>query len=124
MSKECYLCNYNRDLLIAESANFVVLYDEFPVTEGHALIFPKLHVKTFFDVPVELIPEYLDMIDYAKNHLSQLYGVTDFNLGWNCGEAAGQTVMHCHAHLIPRRNGDMEDPRGGVRGVIPEKQKY
>lgn len=120
----CYFCNFNKESVIHESNKFIVLKDGFPVTEGHLLIIPKAHVKTFFDIPSEDLGEYFYNIHVAKKWLEKMYGVTDFNLGWNCGENSGQTVMHCHAHLIPRRKGDMEDPRGGVRGVIPEKQKY
>ncbi|MEZ3158163.1 HIT domain-containing protein [Microbacterium sp. BWR-S6Y] len=100
-----------------------VFLDGYPVTAGHALIVPLAHRRDYFDLTLE---ELLDT-DRALTTLRDEFvrtGVTDFNIGWNSGAAAGQTISHAHCHLIPRRPGDMEDPTGGVRGVIPEKRLY
>lgn len=102
-----------------------VIRDRFPVTEGHRLVIPVRHVFDWFDMSDD---ERTDTIE-ALSRLRTLVVTTDpsvsaFNVGINAGEAAGQTIGHAHTHLIPRRRGDTDDPRGGVRGVIPEKQSY
>lgn len=103
--------------------HFEVIFDGFPVTEGHALIIPKRHVEKITELS---IGEWLDLRDIIKQleSLYQAQGVLDYNVGLNCGPNAGQTVPHLHIHFIPRRKGDCENPRGGVRGVIPNKQSY
>lgn len=103
---------------------FAVL-DGFPVTRLHWLVIPIRHCEDYF----VLTPEEKGDTDIALSTLRRRVmdldsNVSGFNLGWNCGTTAGQTVMHAHAHLIPRRFGDMPDPRGGVRGVVPGKQNY
>jgi len=99
-------------------------YDKFPVSKGHCLIIPKRHVKTWFDMSKEEQTEAFELIDQIKALLDEKYSPDGYNIGMNCGEAAGQTIPHAHLHVIPRYKGDMENPRGGVRGVIPEKQSY
>lgn len=97
--------------------------DGYPVTPGHMLIIPLAHRGTYFDLTQDEVRD----TDMALRVLREEFlteGVTAFNIGWNAGEAAGQTVPHAHCHLIPRRPGDMEDPTGGVRGVIPDKRTY
>jgi len=98
--------------------------DSYPVSPGHLLIIPHRHVPGYFDATVDEKSAIVEMIDRARNWLQEEYSPDGFNIGVNCGPAAGQTVMHAHIHVIPRYRGDMQDPRGGVRGVIPEKQKY
>lgn len=98
--------------------------DLYPVTEGHTLIIPKRHAVTWFDMNREEQIATLDLIEQAKHHLNRKYQPDGFNIGANCGQVAGQSIDHAHIHLIPRYTGDMPDPKGGVRGVIPEKQKY
>ena len=98
-------------------------YDGYPVTEGHMLIVPLMHRETFFDMTDEERADTEYALDQLRVRFGQA-GVAAFNIGWNVGEAAGQTVAHAHCHLIPHRPGDMDDPTGGVRGVIPSKQKY
>jgi ATP adenylyltransferase len=103
----------------------VAIKDAFPVTEGHTLLIPKRHVAN----PNELFqPEVNALWALAKRLRADLTGtdqtISGFNFGSNDGTAAGQTVMHAHFHLIPRREGDAENPRGGVRGVIPDRQSY
>jgi diadenosine tetraphosphate (Ap4A) HIT family hydrolase/predicted house-cleaning noncanonical NTP pyrophosphatase (MazG superfamily) len=100
------------------------LYDQFPVSKGHVLIIPYTHVKTWFDAGEELRKDIIKAIDEMKKRLQLELNPDGFNLGANCGEVAGQSIMHLHIHLIPRYQGDMENPKGGVRGVIPSKQAY
>jgi len=99
-------------------------YDKFPVSQGHCLIVPKRHVETWFDMTKEEQQEAFELIDKVKAMLDEKYSPGGYNIGMNCGETAGQTIPHAHIHVIPRYQGDMENPRGGVRGVIPEKQSY
>ncbi|WP_218133164.1 HIT family protein [Methanofollis tationis] len=99
-------------------------YDRYPVNPGHLLIIPFRHVADFFDATAEEQEALLALVREAKAHLDREFSPDGYNLGVNVGEAAGQTVMHLHIHLIPRYRGDIENPRGGVRGVIPEKRVY
>lgn len=102
-----------------------VLEDKYPVTQGHLLITPRRHVADYFELhhPERMAIDQL-LHDAREQLMKADRSIEGFNVGINAGEAAGQTVRHVHVHLIPRRKGDMADPRGGVRGVIPEKQKY
>ena len=123
--KDCIFCNLEASRIEDQNTLFLVIKDLYPVTEGHTLIIPKRHVPSFFELTDEEQTSFLEMLHAQKHMLASMdETITGFNVGINDGEDAGQTVMHCHIHLIPRRNGDMENPRGGVRGVIPEKQSY
>ena len=109
--------------VIIDYNHFEIIYDGYPVTEGHALIIPKRHVEKVTELS---IGEWLELRDVISE-LSAFYakkGIKDYNIGLNCGINAGQTVPHLHIHFIPRREGDTPNPKGGVRGVIPEKQQY
>ena len=121
----CIFCEMPSERVIAENELAYAILDAFPVTEGHTLIIPKRHVSDFFSLyqPERNAMQRL-LEERRQNILNADSTVTGFNIGNNVGEDAGQTVMHCHTHLIPRRRGDVEEPRGGVRGVIAEKQKY
>ena len=100
-------------------------YDTFPVTDMHCLIIPKRHVKDYFDLTDEEIIACNKLIKNVKKEIEfKDPNVKGFNVGTNAGKVAGQSVMHCHFHLIPRREGDVENPQGGVRSVIPSKQHY
>ena len=99
-------------------------FDAFPVSEGHMFFVTKRHVSTFFDTTPEERIAIFELIDEAKKMLDDKFHPDGYNIGMNCGEYAGQSVMHVHVHLIPRYKGDVENPRGGVRGVIPSKQNY
>ena len=99
-------------------------FDDFPVNPGHMLFITKRHVKTIFDTTKEEKVAIFDLMEKAKVMIDEKYHPDGYNVGINCGECAGQSVMHVHVHLIPRYKGDVENPRGGVRGVIPEKQNY
>lgn len=98
--------------------------DGFPVSEGHLLIVPNRHAADWFDLSPEEQRAIMDLIEQGKQWLEERYQPDGYNIGMNCGNAAGQTVMHMHCHLIPRYIGDQQDPRGGVRWVIPEKADY
>jgi diadenosine tetraphosphate (Ap4A) HIT family hydrolase len=99
--------------------------DGFPVTELHTLVIPKRHVATYFDLSNE---ERESIHELLNANRAKIQGkdstVEGFNIGWNCGEVAGQTIFHAHVHLIPRRKNDVENPRGGVRHLIPGKGNY
>ena len=121
----CIFCEMPRERVIAENELAYAILDAFPVTEGHTLIIPKRHVSDYFSLyqPERNAMQQL-LEGQRRDILNSDSTVTGFNIGNNVGEDAGQTVMHCHTHLIPRRRGDVEEPQGGVRGVIAEKQKY
>lgn len=100
-----------------------VIPDAYPVTPDHILVIPLRHCSDYFDMtPNELADTHQALQQLRSKFVDE--GVHGFNIGWNCGEAAGQTVRHAHCHFIPRRSGDMPDPTGGVRGVIPWRQRY
>lgn len=101
-----------------------VIRDGFPISKGHTLIIPKRHVTSFFNVTEDERQELFALIDEVKEHLENEYSPDAYNIGINDGSAAGQTVKHLHVHLIPRYKGDVVDPRGGVRWVIPDKADY
>jgi diadenosine tetraphosphate (Ap4A) HIT family hydrolase len=103
----------------------IAFYDGYPVTKYHTLIIPKRHVADYFDLHQPEVNAIQKLLHRQKDRLMKLdKSITGFNIGINVGQDAGQSIFHVHIHLIPRRSGDMDDPKGGVRGVIPEKQKY
>jgi len=97
-------------------------FDKHPVSRGHLLIIPKQHYATYFDVPAVDRQAMAELIDQAKAYLDARYHPDGYNIGINVGAAAGQTVMHCHVHLIPRYHGDVPDPTGGIRKMLPADQ--
>ena len=99
-------------------------YDSYPVNPGHCLIIPRRHVAEYFEATTEEKAAIWALVDKMKTILDEEHKPDGYNVGVNIGKAAGQSVHHIHIHMIPRYKGDMEDPRGGVRGVIPHKQKY
>lgn len=101
-----------------------VRFDKSPVTNGHCLIIPFRHVANYFDTTAEERMAMLALADSARAMLDRDFRPGGYNLGLNVGEVAGQTIPHVHLHLIPRYPGDVENPRGGVRGVIPARQNY
>jgi diadenosine tetraphosphate (Ap4A) HIT family hydrolase len=121
----CHFCE-TTDLAILERNDYLyAIRDKFPVTELHTLLIPFRHVESYFDLDNTEIDAFNELLlSQKKTLLEQDKNISGFNVGFNSGEDAGQTVMHCHIHLIPRRHGDMENPRGGVRGVIPERRDY
>jgi diadenosine tetraphosphate (Ap4A) HIT family hydrolase len=110
---------------LAENASVFTINDQYPVTPGHALVIPKRHVPDLFEMTTVERQHADELIRVLRGRiLDEDRTVTGFNVGSNCGSVAGQTVMHAHIHLIPRRDGDLADPRGGIRGVIPERRIY
>ena len=125
-NEDCIFCNKTNCKVIFSTKHFFIIRDTaYPVTKYHTLIITNRHVDNYFDLNKEEINDLDDILKNQKRELKQLdKEISAFNIGVNIGRDAGQSIMHCHIHLIPRRKGDVEDPRGGVRGVIPEKQKY
>ncbi|SDC97841.1 Diadenosine tetraphosphate (Ap4A) hydrolase [Algoriphagus faecimaris] len=122
---ECPFCNPSSETeLILESAQAFSILDRYPVNPGHALIIPKRHISNYFELSFKEQSSCIFMLNEVKKVIQRRYKPDGFNLGINIGENAGQTVSHVHIHLIPRYTGDVEDPRGGVRGVIPGKSVY
>ena len=124
-SEGCPFCDLPKDRILAQNELAFVIGDRFPVTPLHALVIPKRHVSGWFDLGPSERNACNDLLLRAKDAIREEDpSVAGFNVGVNIGEAAGQTIFHCHIHLIPRRHGDVENPRGGVRHVIPGKGNY
>mgnify|MGYP001246364971 CR=1 FL=1 len=124
--EQCIFCNKKNCKVIKSTEHFFIIRDTvYPVTKHHTLIVTNRHVEDYFDLNREEVVELNKILKNQKKELQKLdKKITGFNIGANIGKDAGQSIMHCHIHLIPRRKGDVKDPRGGVRGVIPSKQKY
>ena len=121
----CLFCNVRVSELVKENDLGYVSYDSFPVTNMHCLIIPKRHVKDYFDLTNDEIIACNKLTKDIKNEIEfKDPTVKGFNIGTNAGKVSGQSILHCHIHLIPRRVGDVENPQGGVRSVIPSKQHY
>ena len=121
----CLFCNSKSSGVAHENDLAYASYDTYPVSKYHCLIIPKRHVKEYFELSEEEVLGCNELIKKIKikveNNDKTIKG---FNIGINSGKEAGQSIMHCHIHLIPRREGDVKNPQGGVRGVIPSKQHY
>jgi len=113
----------NRERLLDNDVGFVIL-DRFPVSEGHCLIIPHRVYSDYFESTEEEIIGLQKLVIETKKIIDEKYRPDGYNVGINCGEVSGQTIPHVHIHVIPRYRGDMDNPKGGVRGVIPSKQKY
>ena len=121
----CLFCNIKESGLADENTLAYASYDTYPVSELHCLIIPKRHVKDYFELTNNEVIACNDLINKIKHEIiNKDSSVKGFNIGTNVGLTAGQSVMHCHIHLIPRRVGDVENPQGGIRSVIPHKQHY
>ena len=121
----CLFCDSKKSGIAHENDLAYASYDSYPVSDHHCLIIPKRHIKDYFDMTNYELIACNDLIQIVKNEiLSKDVNVKGFNIGTNAGKIAGQSIMHCHIHLIPRREGDVDNPQGGVRSVIPNKQHY
>ena len=121
----CLFCDSKKSGIVHENDLAYASYDSYPVSDHHCLIIPKRHIKDYFDMNNDELIACNDLIQIVKNEiLSKDVNVKGFNIGTNAGKIAGQSIMHCHIHLIPRREGDVDNPQGGVRSVIPNKQYY
>lgn len=123
-NKNCLFCHLPDGRIIDSSPLALVIRDAYPVSPGHTLIIPKRHIGSFFEATTEERQELLALLDQAQLKLLEELSPDAFNIGINDGAAAGQTISHLHIHLIPRYLNDQDDPRGGVRWIIPEKAKY
>lgn len=123
---DCIFCDIvkNKNNIIAENDLAVAFYDSFPVSDGHALVIPKRHVETYFDLNEAEIAAIFELSQEIKRVIDDKFHPTGYNVGFNVGRDGGQTVMHCHLHIIPRYLGDIENPRGGIRNIIKSKTKY
>ena len=125
MKKDCLFCNIPPVRIILENELAYAVRDGYPVTEMHSLIIPKRHIPDYFDLTKEELIACDQLIRSLKDEISNSdNSVNGFNIGMNSGETAGQTIFHCHIHLIPRRTGDVDNPRGGVRNIIPGMGNY
>lgn len=119
---DCLFCQPCEPLL--ENELVFARYDDFPVSPGHLLLIPRRHVSNYFDLSAEEKQALWQLLDEAQALLEREHRPGGYNVGINCGPVAGQSVPHVHLHLMPRYAGDVPDPRGGVRAVIPARQKY
>ena len=121
----CLFCNSEESGCAHENDLAYASYDSYPVSEYHCLIIPKRHIKDYFDLSNEELIACNKLIKIVKKEITNKdSSVKGFNLGTNIGKVSGQSILHCHFHLIPRREGDVENPQGGVRSVIPKKKHY
>lgn len=123
-AKPCPFCTLPPERIVLRNASGVLVRDGYPVSEGHSLVIPYRHTGSFFDLTEAERTDLLALLDQAKLVQDALHQPDGYNIGINDGVAAGQTVPHLHIHLIPRYHGDLPDPRGGVRWVIPGKAVY
>ncbi len=123
--QHCPFCiiEEGREIIIENELTYAT-YDKFPVSNGHALIIPKRHCSNYFDLSIVEQSSCLNLMNSVKEIITQKLHPDGFNIGINIDEAAGQTIPHVHVHLIPRYQGDVREPKGGVRGVIPGRKKY
>ena len=121
----CLFCDSKKSGISQENDLAYASYDSYPVSDHHCLIIPKRHIKDYFDMTNDELIACNYLIQIIKNEILEKDNtVKGFNIGTNAGKIAGQSIMHCHIHLIPRREGDVDNPQGGVRSVIPNKQHY
>jgi diadenosine tetraphosphate (Ap4A) HIT family hydrolase len=120
----CPFCNLPKHRIVSATPLVLLVRDAFPLSNGHSLIIPRRHITSFFDLSADEQSDMLATLAAAKSNLDVTVKPDGYNFGVNDGLAAGQTVMHVHLHLIPRYYGQPEDPRGGIRWVLPEKAAY
>ncbi len=124
VSEACRFCGREDDRAVLFNDWCQAWYDRHPVSEGHMLVVPRRHFADYFDCTAEEREALWTMVAAAREHLQQAHAPDGYNVGVNVGRAAGQSVMHLHIHLIPRYAGDVDNPQGGVRAVIPDKRHY
>jgi diadenosine tetraphosphate (Ap4A) HIT family hydrolase len=121
----CLFCNTSKKEFIFENDLAFVTFDSYPVSQFHSLIIPKRHIQNYFDLTNDELLACHGLLLKIKNKInSDDNTVGGFNIGVNSERIAGQSILHCHIHLIPRRVGDVDNPQGGVRSVIPSRQHY
>jgi diadenosine tetraphosphate (Ap4A) HIT family hydrolase len=124
MALECPFCTLDKGRVVASNSLAFAIRDGYPVSPGHTLAIPHRHVGSFFDLSPQEHDALFELVREQKRVLDVEFAPHAFNIGINDGLAAGQTVAHVHVHLIPRYRGDVADPRGGVRWVLPAKSRY
>ena len=121
----CLFCNSKKSGIAYENKLAYASYDTYPVSDLHCLIIPKRHINNYFDLSDEELIACNNLIKVVKKKIVEKDKTVEaFNIGTNAGKISGQSIMHCHIHLIPRRKGDVNNPQGGVRSVIPKNQHY
>ena len=124
MENPCPFCVVGRDRIWIEHENAIAFPDAFPVTEGHTLVIPRKHVKSTYELGIDEQREIWMLVAEVRDRLLTSLKPDGFNIGFNDGVAAGQTIAHAHVHIIPRRHGDVRDPRGGIRWILADKAPY
>lgn len=123
-SDRCIFCDTKGEKLVVENELAQAVLDTYPVSPGHVLVVPRRHARTIWDLSAEEYAACFELVRRAKAIIEERHNPDGFNVGVNCDEAAGQSVWHAHIHLIPRYKGDVPNPRGGVRNVVPHKAHY
>ncbi len=124
MDTECPFCNLPGERIWLETDRVVAVPDYYPAADGHCLVLPRAHVSSLWDLSPEEHAEVWDLVAEVRDMLRERYGPDGFTIGVNDGLAAGQTIAHAHVHIIPRHLGDVSDPTGGLRGILPHKARY
>ena len=124
MPPECPFCTFDSAKVWLANVHAIALCDGFPISKGHMLVIPRRHVQSVFDLTKPAQQAIWSLVAAARLKLIEEFKPDGINVGLNDGQAAGQTVFHAHVHIIPRFEGDVPDPRGGVRWIIPTKAKY
>jgi diadenosine tetraphosphate (Ap4A) HIT family hydrolase len=120
----CPFCNPPADEIVVRNDLCYARWDKYPVSKGHLLVIPFRHTSDFFSMTNDEKRAIVELIGECKKIIEETFRTDGYNIGFAVGEAGGQTVMHCHCHVIPRYAGDVPDPKGGVRGVVPGKRGY
>lgn len=120
----CPFCSLPAQRVLAERPTAWLIRDGFPINPGHCLVIPKRHVGSWFEATEQERADLMSLLDEGKALVDAEFAPAAYNIGINDGPAAGQTISHLHVHLIPRFPGDVADPRGGVRWLIPERADY
>ena len=121
--EHCPFCTPDREAVFSSDHGFAI-FDRYPVTDGHMLVIPRRHVAGYFQLSGEEKADLWNLVERVREYLREKFGPDGFNIGFNENRAAGQTIFHVHIHVIPRYEGDVEDPAGGIRNVIPGKGRY
>lgn len=123
-AEKCPFCNIDEDRVIAADGDVIAISDDFPVAKGHTLVIPKKHVGSIFQLGANERAQLWGFVGQVRQILDEEFNPDGFTIGVNDGDAAGQTIRHAHIHIIPRYHGDVDNPRGGIRWIIPSKADY
>jgi diadenosine tetraphosphate (Ap4A) HIT family hydrolase len=124
MNAKCPFCSVSQERVLIANKHCIAFADSFPISQGHTLIVPIRHVASVYELSEEERSHIWLLVEQVRSHLANTLHPDGFNIGLNDGPAAGQTIGHAHVHVIPRYKGDVVDPRGGIRWIMPEKAKY